>query len=87
MRKREPSLWPGAIIFVVLFSMGMTHPILNGWQPRHRVVKVTSEPQSFFIECWFMPWLSWCARPEDPKQLPPERPIGWCSDTDTGPCP
>jgi hypothetical protein len=83
-------LFPGAILglALVVVTSGMAHPILNGYKPRHhRVVKVTTEPQSFFIECWFMPWLSWCARPEDPKQLQPDLPIGWCSDTDTGPCP
>jgi hypothetical protein len=85
MRKREPSLWPGAIIFVVLFSMGMAHPILNGWQPKQRV-KHTAEPAGVWLECWLIPWLSWCRRPADPKELTPDVPAGCCSDLCIGPC-
>ena len=69
-------------------TAGVLRPdIINGYQPRkHKLEKVTVEPLSEFIECWFFPWLSWCQRPLDPKSLHPDTPIYGCSDTDTGPC-
>ena len=72
-------------------TAGVLRPdIINGYQPRkQRVEKVTVEPMGsgWDVACWLMPWLWSCGTPPDPKSLQPDRPIGWCSDTDTGPCP
>ena len=73
MRKREVSLWPGALLGVVLLvalqgvAPNEVPPVAIGSEDN-----MPPELDGSFIECWLFPWLSWCHTPEPPGPMQPE---------------
>lgn len=67
--KRDRSLWPGALLGALLILSTFT-PMFAAWKP------TISRPnpgatKDAFAECFFFPWLSWCAQPPPPPQPKP----------------